>query len=111
MAPCVLAVAAFVLYSLVAVATMVYLIWWVPPEVAATNIFVYIGICSLGGSLTVSSCKVSELEGPGANQETLHYDWQQHGLWMMFMSRDSCANISGAYTTHVCGWQIYEWFY
>ena len=38
---------------------VVVLIWGAPPEWGTTNVFVYLGICSLMGSLSVVSCKVS----------------------------------------------------
>jgi hypothetical protein len=50
--------AGFLGYSVVAVALIVYLIYWVAPEHGADNVLVYIGICSLAGSFTVASCKV-----------------------------------------------------
>lgn len=34
-----------------------YLIFWVSVEVQASNLLVYIGICSTVGSLSVMSCK------------------------------------------------------
>ena len=43
--------AAFVLYSLLVTAAIVYLIWYVAPVHGNTSIFVYLGICSLIGSL------------------------------------------------------------
>lgn len=50
----------FLLYSITALGIILYLVWGVTPEVATSNIFVYIGICSLAGSLSVMSCKVGE---------------------------------------------------
>lgn len=50
--------AGFLGYSVVAVALIVYLIYWVAPEHGTDNVLVYIGICSLAGSFTVASCKV-----------------------------------------------------
>lgn len=41
-----------------AVSTIVFLIFYVAPTHGTSNIFVYIGICSLAGSLSVMSCKV-----------------------------------------------------
>ena len=39
-------------------AAIVYLIWYVAPVHGNTSIFVYLGICSLIGSLSVMSVKV-----------------------------------------------------
>ena len=50
--------AAFVMYSLAVTAAIVYLIWYVAPAHGNSSIFVYIGICSLIGSLSVMSVKV-----------------------------------------------------
>eukprot|EP00803_Ostreobium_quekettii_P010476 evm.model.scf_155.3 EVM.evm.TU.scf_155.3 scf_155:38102-43904(-) len=47
----------FLMYALAAVGGSVYLAWVVAPKHGATNIFVYLAICSLIGSLTVVSCK------------------------------------------------------
>lgn len=35
-----------------------WLIFWVAPEQGQSNVLVYLGICSLAGSFTVTSCKV-----------------------------------------------------
>jgi len=48
---------AFLLYVAVAVGTTLVLIWVVPSERATTNIFIYVAICSIVGSLSVVSCK------------------------------------------------------
>lgn len=48
----------FVLYAIFAVGMIAFLIIHVAPEHGPTVIFVYIGICSLAGSLSVMSCKV-----------------------------------------------------
>lgn len=50
--------AAFVFYALFAITVIVFLIYYVAPTHGTTNIFVYLGICSLAGSLSVMSCKV-----------------------------------------------------
>ena len=47
----------FVAYALAALAAILYLIWVVAPAHGTTNIFVYTSICSLAGSLSVTSCK------------------------------------------------------
>ena len=36
---------------------MVFLVFFVAPTHGQSNVFVYLGICSLAGSLTVMSCK------------------------------------------------------
>lgn len=54
--------AAFLLYVAVAVGTTLVLIWVVPSERATTNIFIYVAICSIVGSLSVVSCKASTRE-------------------------------------------------
>lgn len=51
-------IAVFLLYVTAAVAVVLYLIFGVSTEEATSNIFVYIGICSVAGSLSVMSCKV-----------------------------------------------------
>eukprot|EP00897_Mesotaenium_endlicherianum_P006571 jgi/Mesen1/5942/ME000301S05063 len=48
---------AFVLYSVSVVAVVVLLIFHFVPKYGHTHIMVYIGICSLMGSLSVMSCK------------------------------------------------------
>jgi Magnesium transporter NIPA len=50
--------AGFLTYAASALAVVVMLIWGAPPEWGTTNVFVYLGICSLMGSLSVVSCKV-----------------------------------------------------
>jgi hypothetical protein len=53
--------AGFLLYSILALALIIYLIFWVAPEHGTENVLVYLAICSLAGSFTVTSCKVSKL--------------------------------------------------
>ncbi len=48
---------AFLLYAACALAATLYLVFRVPPEVAATNVLVYVAICSAVGSLSVMACK------------------------------------------------------
>lgn len=50
--------AAFLLYCLAATAVILYLIVRVAPAHGNSNIFVYLAICSLIGSLSVMSVKV-----------------------------------------------------
>lgn len=63
---------AFLGYTVFAVSTIVFLIFYVAPTHGTSNIFVYIGICSLAGSLSVMSCKVQStnlfflIQGQGA---------------------------------------------
>jgi hypothetical protein len=52
--------AGFLLYSFVAVALILWLIFWVAPQHGQDNVLVYLGICSLAGSFTVTSCKVRD---------------------------------------------------
>ncbi|KAI7843812.1 hypothetical protein COHA_002710 [Chlorella ohadii] len=47
----------FLLYVAAALASTLYLIFRVPPEVQTSNILVYVAICSIVGSLSVMSCK------------------------------------------------------
>eukprot|EP00955_Chlamydomonas_euryale_P095714 364954-Chlamydomonas_euryale.AAC.7 len=47
----------FVAYTALAVAVILLLVYVAAPSHGATNIFVYLGICSLAGSLSVMSCK------------------------------------------------------
>ncbi|GFH13772.1 probable magnesium transporter [Haematococcus lacustris] len=47
----------FIGYIVFAVSTIVFLIWYVAPMHGTSNVFVYLGICSLAGSLSVMSCK------------------------------------------------------
>ncbi|KAG1674917.1 hypothetical protein FOA52_014710 [Chlamydomonas sp. UWO 241] len=62
----------FVTYTIVAVAVIIYLIYGVAPTHGASNLFVYIGICSIAGSLSVMSCKALgialKLTFQGSNQ-------------------------------------------
>lgn len=64
----------FLLYAGLAAATLVYLIYWVAPKHGTTNIFVYLGICSAAGSLSVVCCKALgvaiKLTLQGSNQLT-----------------------------------------
>lgn len=53
-----LAAAGFLLYSIVALALIMYLIFWVAPQHGTENVLIYLAICSLAGSFTVTSCKV-----------------------------------------------------
>lgn len=53
-----LACTAFLGYAAFATLLIVFLIFYVAPQHGPTNIFVYISICSLAGSLSVMSCKV-----------------------------------------------------
>eukprot|EP00270_Netrium_digitus_P002970 TRINITY_DN1336_c0_g1_i1.p1 TRINITY_DN1336_c0_g1~~TRINITY_DN1336_c0_g1_i1.p1 ORF type:complete len:356 (+),score=87.86 TRINITY_DN1336_c0_g1_i1:377-1444(+) len=48
---------AFVLYAISVTGLVVMLIFHFSPRIGHTNILIYIGICSLTGSLTVVSCK------------------------------------------------------
>lgn len=41
-----------------AVSLICFLVWAVAPVHGTSNIFVYLAICSLAGSLSVMSCKV-----------------------------------------------------
>ncbi len=50
--------AAFIGYTVLAVTLIVFLAFFVAPTYGQTNIFVYLGICSLAGSMSVMSCKV-----------------------------------------------------
>ncbi len=52
----------FLTYVATAVVGTVLLIWVTPPELGTTNIFVYVGICSIVGSLSVVSCKVNRCQ-------------------------------------------------
>lgn len=47
----------FILYTILAVGVAVYLIFWVAPIKGQSNILIYISICSLIGSLSVTGCK------------------------------------------------------
>lgn len=49
--------AAFLLYALASVACILYLVWVVAPLYGSDNVLVYLGICSLAGAFTVTSCK------------------------------------------------------
>ncbi|GIL73627.1 hypothetical protein Vretimale_5487 [Volvox reticuliferus] len=48
---------AFLGYAVFSVCVIIFLILFVAPQHGTTNIFVYLGICSLAGSLSVMSCK------------------------------------------------------
>lgn len=48
----------FLLYSAVALGLIMWLIFWVSPVHGSDNVLVYLAICSLAGSFTVSCCKV-----------------------------------------------------
>lgn len=41
-----------------ALVLIIYLMFWVAPEHGTENVLVYLAICSLAGSFTVTSCKV-----------------------------------------------------
>lgn len=53
--------AGFLLYCTTAMAVILYLIFTVAPRHGNSNIFVYLAICSLIGSLSVMSVKVSSI--------------------------------------------------
>jgi magnesium transporter len=55
--PCVVH-SGFLAYTLLAFTAVVFLILYVAPQQGSSNIFVYISICSIAGSLSVISCKV-----------------------------------------------------
>jgi drug/metabolite transporter (DMT)-like permease len=65
---------AFLLYAALAVGFSAHLAWNVAPKHGETNILVYIGICSVTGSLSVTSCKALgvalKLTARGNNQLT-----------------------------------------
>lgn len=48
---------AFIGYTVFAVSAIVFLVFFVAPSHGTSNIFIYIGICSIAGSLSVMSCK------------------------------------------------------
>ncbi len=60
--------AGFLLYCLAATAVILYLIVKVAPAHGNSNIFVYLAICSLIGSLSVMSVKVGEMRHQPASQ-------------------------------------------
>ncbi|GKV18873.1 hypothetical protein SLE2022_368570 [Rubroshorea leprosula] len=70
---------AFLLYTASAVATALVLILYCAPRYGQTNIMVYIGICSIIGSLTVMSIKAIgiaiELTLEGQNQAKYYQTW------------------------------------
>ncbi|GAB4820539.1 hypothetical protein N2152v2_007585 [Parachlorella kessleri] len=47
----------FLMYAAVALCITLYLVYRVPQEVQTSNVFVYVAICSIVGSLSVVSCK------------------------------------------------------
>ncbi|GMH37361.1 hypothetical protein BSKO_05234 [Bryopsis sp. KO-2023] len=47
----------FVLYTVLSISATLYLIFFVAPSRGTTDIFVYVAICSIVGSLSVMSCK------------------------------------------------------
>ncbi|RYE68468.1 MAG: hypothetical protein EOO81_09380, partial [Oxalobacteraceae bacterium] len=53
--------AGFMLYTIAAIAATLFLIFYLAPSYGMTTIFVYVGICSLVGSLSVMSCKVRDI--------------------------------------------------
>lgn len=70
---------AFLLYTASAIAVAFFLILYCAPRYGQTNIFVYIGICSIIGSLTVMSVKAIgiaiKLTLDGANQFVYFQTW------------------------------------
>ncbi|XP_022739232.1 probable magnesium transporter NIPA6 isoform X4 [Durio zibethinus] len=70
---------AFLLYTASAVATALVLIFYCAPRYGQTNIMVYIGICSVIGSLTVMSIKAIgiaiKLTLEGTNQAKYFQTW------------------------------------
>mmetsp|Transcript_801 Transcript_801/g.2956 ORF Transcript_801/g.2956 Transcript_801/m.2956 type:complete len:369 (+) Transcript_801:201-1307(+) len=48
---------AFTMYTVAVVGTALVLIFWTAPKYGNTQVLVYVGICSLIGSLSVMSCK------------------------------------------------------
>ncbi|KAJ1386606.1 Magnesium transporter NIPA [Sesbania bispinosa] len=70
---------AFLLYTASAMAVVLFLILYCAPRFGQTNIFVYTGICSIIGSLTVMSVKAIgigiKLTLEGANQFVYFQTW------------------------------------
>lgn len=48
---------AFITYTAFAVSVILFLMFYVAPTHGTSNMLVYLGICSLAGSLSVMSCK------------------------------------------------------
>ncbi|KAK2445122.1 putative magnesium transporter NIPA6 [Trifolium repens] len=70
---------AFLLYTASAIAVAFFLILYCAPRYGQTNIFIYVGICSIIGSLTVMSVKAIgiaiKLTLDGANQFVYFQTW------------------------------------
>lgn len=69
----------FIVYAVLAVALVVVLIFYYVPRYGNTHLIVYVGICSLMGSLTVMSVKAVsialKLTLEGRNQFVFFYTW------------------------------------
>lgn len=55
------------MYMIMVAILIIYLVFWAAPAYGTTNVFVFIGICSLVGSLSVMSVKVRASHGMAAN--------------------------------------------
>ncbi|XP_065669839.1 magnesium transporter NIPA2 isoform X1 [Hydra vulgaris] len=81
----------FIGYTLLVLLISIFLIIYVSPKYGKTNILVYIAICSLFGSLTVSACK-----GLGiAIKETLAHNSQVSNpiAWMLLIGGALCIMV------------------
>jgi hypothetical protein len=70
---------AFLLYTASAIAVAFFLILYCAPRYGQTNIFIYIGICSIIGSLTVS-----EISSPFSNSLAHSSRWQNSTVVVIF---------------------------
>lgn len=76
---------AFVVYTLTVVALVVFMVLVVVPRYGQTNIMVYIGICSLMGSLSVSLLSPLACQGPSLSP-TVDSLCLDPGLWNLSMT-------------------------
>ena len=81
----------FIGYTVLVLLVSTFLTIYVAPKYGKTNVLVYITICSLTGSLTVSACK-----GLGiAIKETLAHNSQVSNpiVWMLFIGGALCIMV------------------
>lgn len=82
--------AGFLLYVLAALGSTLYLILAVSPEVQASNILVYVAICSIVGSLSGARCRMEGKGGSGGSDAPVCVH-----LWFGYSCPSWCSLHSG----------------
>ncbi|KAF3796005.1 putative magnesium transporter [Nymphaea thermarum] len=104
----------FIIYTLVVIGLDVFLIFKLAPKYGHTHMFVYIGICSVTGSLTVMSVKALaialKLSFSGMNQFIYFQTWffalvvaSCVVLQMNYLNKDWAGQQASQIATTLCG--------